>query len=164
MKKQVLAIVLILGAALNGHAQVTSSAGLAYLSDYKGVDLGAVVGSLGYRFQGENGWSFQPEFRLGAGVESTTPPDSSPCLRLRSSRSMWRSKYLLGAAGRVQYQVDGGVYFFAQPTLTRFEIDAGNVTASSILEDTEWEFGADMKGAGFQISERFGLERRRRLA
>lgn len=156
MKKQLLGIVLILGLALNGHAQVTSSVGLAYLSDYKGVDLGAVVGSLGYRFQGQNGWSFQPEFRIGAGVIDDTA-------RLFSMSAVAlvpvdvEIDYLLGAAGRIQYQVDGGVYFFAQPTLTRFEIDAGNVTASWILEDTEWEFGADI-GAGFQVSERFGLE------
>jgi len=156
MKKQLLGIVLILGFALNGHAQVTSSVGLTYFSDYKGVDLGAVVGSLGYRFQGENGWSFQPEFRIGAGVIDDTA-------RLFSMSAVGlvpvdvEIDYLLGAAGRVQYRADGGVYFFAQPTLTKLEIDAGNVTASSILEDTEWEFGADL-GAGFRVSEQFGLE------
>lgn len=153
---RIFAVFLMAGATLNGHAQVTSSVGLSYLPDYRDVELGAVVGSVGYRFQGDNGWSFQPDVRAGTGVID----DTTPLFSMSAAAAVPTDidlEYLLGAEARVQYQPGEGIYFFAQPTLTQIEIDAGNVTGSSLLSDTEWEFGADI-GAGFLFDARFGVE------
>lgn len=156
MKRAFLGLALAIGTACNAPAQVTSSVGLSWLPDYNDADLVALAGSLGYRFQGRGGWSFQPEIRAGIGiVDDTVPLFSMSAVALVPSEI--DVEYLLGAAARVQYRTDGGLYLIAQPTLTRLEIDAGSVTQSSMLEDTEWQFGGDI-GAGYQFGERFALE------
>lgn len=155
MKKLILGLVLALGIALNAHSQVTSSLGGTYLSDYRGVDVGAVVGSLGYRVTGEGGWSFQPELRAGLGIIDDTVPGFSPSGQ--SPQIDVELDNLYGVVARLQYQTDGNAYLFVQPTLTRIELDAGTNLAVRPLNDPEWAFGADV-GAGFLLGERFGLE------
>lgn len=155
MKKLLLGLTLTLGFALNAHSQVTSSVGVTYLSDHRGVDVGAVVGSIGYRVEGEGGWSFQPEFRAGIGiiddsVRGFSPVGPGPKVDVEIDR-------LFSAAARVQYHTAGGAYWFLQPVLTRVELDAGYNLATRGLHDSEWEFGGDI-GAGFMFGERFGVE------
>jgi hypothetical protein len=156
MKRLVLGLVLAVCSTFAVKAQMTSSVGLTWLPNYNDADLGSLTGSLGYRFERPGGWSFQPEFRAGVGVvDDTVPLFSMSAVALVPTDV--ELEYLLGAAARVQYEMTGGFYLYAQPTLTRLEIDAGSVTSSFVLEDTEWEFGGDV-GAGFPLGEHFGLE------
>lgn len=155
MKKLILGLALTAGIMLNAHSQGTSSLGVTYLSDHRGVDVGAVVGSLGYRIEAEGGWSFQPEIRAGLGiiddsVRGFSEVGQGPMVDVELDN-------LLGVAARVQYQPNASVYLFAQPTLTRIELDAGNNLATRGLNDAEWEIGGDV-GAGYLIGERFGIE------
>lgn len=155
MKKLILGLILALGFVLNAHSQVTSSLGGTYLSDYRGVDVGALVGSLGYRIAGEGNWSFQPEVRYGVGITDDSVRGFSPSPPAPQVDVELDNMY--GVVARFQYQTDGNAYLFVQPTLTRIELDAGTNLAVRPLNDPEWAFGADI-GAGFMFGERFGLE------
>lgn len=155
MNKLILGIAATIGFAVSAHAQVTSSIGYTHLSDHRGVDVGAAVASIGYRVEGDGRWSFQPQVGAGIGVVDDTvrgysavPPGPMVDVELES---------LLVLGGRVQYQADGGTYFFLQPTLMRVELDGGNNLATRGLNDSDWEFGGDM-GVGHMFSERIGLE------
>lgn len=155
MKKRVAGFFMLFGLALNGHAQVTSSAGLTYLSDYRIADLGALSATLGYRF-GDR-WSFQPEIRAGVGVIDDTVPifSMSAVNRVPTDVDL---EYLVGVIARFQYRANEDLYFFAQPTLHWFEIDYGNVTGSAFLEDSaEWEFGGEL-GLGYLFNDGLGVE------
>lgn len=154
MKKLFIALALIFGFA-NAQAQITGSLGGTYLSDYRGVELGAVVGSVGYRAGGDSGFSFQPEVRFGVGATgdevrsaSFTGGEVSYGVDLDN---------LLGASARLQFHIPGGAYVFAQPTMTRVNLDADYALQTRALNDAEWEFGGDV-GAGLMVTEGFGLE------
>lgn len=155
MKKLFLGLTLTFGLALNAHSQVTSSVGVTYLPDYRGVDVGAAFGSIGYRIDMNSKWSCQPELRAGIGViddsvRGFSPVQPGPMVDVELDN-------LLGAAGRFQYQSDGGTYLFVQPNLTRVKLNGGNNLATRGLSESDRELGGDV-GAGFLFGEGFGVE------
>ena len=155
MKKLLLGLVLMLGFAANAHSQITGSLGGTYLSDYRGVELGAVVGSVGYRAGGDSGFSFQPEVRFGVGatgdeIRGTTFDGGEVSYDVDLDN-------LVGASARLQFHIPGGAYVFAQPTMTRVSLDADNVLPTRPLNDADWDIGGDV-GAGLMVTEGFGLE------
>lgn len=155
MKQLFLGLVLTVGFAASAHSQITGSLGGSYFSDYRGVELGAVVGSIGYRAGGDGGFSFQPEVRVGLGVTG----DEIRGITLGGAEATYDVDLdnLVGAAARVQYQVPGGAYFFVQPTMARVNLKADYALQVRTLNDAEWDFGGDV-GAGLMVTDGLGLE------
>lgn len=129
--------------ASQASAEFTGSLG-GTLVDSGGLQLGAVTGTLGYRFPLAENFSFQPEIRGGVGVVDDTIDGVDVEI-----------DNLFGFNARFQVEFDNGFYLFAQPTYTRVEASAsiGNIGAS----DDAWEFGGG-GGLGFLFNDNFGIE------
>ena len=155
MRQLFLGFILTIGFAASAHAQLTSSVGVTYLSDHRGVDVGALVGSIGYRLEGDSGWSFQPELRAGTGIIDDSLPGYSPV----GSGPMIDIDIdsLIAAVARVQYQTNGSAYFFGQANVTEVSLDAGKNLATRPLNESDWEVGLDV-GIGTMLGERFAIE------
>ncbi|MGY6630560.1 MAG: outer membrane beta-barrel protein [Wenzhouxiangella sp.] len=123
--------------------RVTGSLGYSHFDLDLGVELGAIVGTVGYEFTLGDGISITPEFRLGNGVgDSRLFPG-----RVELGR-------LFGAATRLTYTTYPGVYVFGTVSYVDYEIKAsGRFSGSS--SSTEFGFGA---GLGYDFTDRLGLE------
>lgn len=155
MKQLLLGLVLVLGFAANAHSQITGSLGGTYFSEYRGVELGALAGSIGYRAGGDGGFSFQPEVRFGLGVTG----DEIRGVDFGGGEQIFDVDldHFVGASARLQFQVPGGPYVFVQPTMARVNLETGNALQVRNLNDAEWDFGGDI-GAGVMLTDGFGLE------
>ena len=156
MKKLLIGFALVIGFSANAHTQITGSLGGSYLSDYRGVELGAAVGSIGYRAGGDGGFSFQPELRVGLGL---TGDEVRGITYGEGQGSLYDVDLdsLVGGALQIRYQVPGGLFVFVQPTMTRVDLSTGSNIAIRSLNSAEYEFGGDV-GAGFMLTDGFGLE------
>lgn len=115
----------------------------ANLSD-DDVSLGAITGSLGYRFDTTyQGFSVTPEIRIGLGVGDDTV--SGVDVELDS---------LYGFNVRAEWDL-GQTYVFVAPSYTNAEFEAsfGGTTVSA----DEWEFGGGV-GFGYRLEQTIGLE------
>jgi hypothetical protein len=156
MKRLLLGLVLTIGFAANAHSQITGSLSGSYLSDYRGLELGAVVGSIGYRAGGDGGLSIQPELRVGLGVTNDEVRGSTFGGGQGALYDVDLDS-LVGGAFQIRYQIPGGAFFFVQPTMTRIDLSTGTNIAIRNLNDAEYEFGGDV-GGGFMLTDGFGLE------
>ncbi|MBD3648838.1 MAG: outer membrane beta-barrel protein [Pseudomonadales bacterium] len=117
--------------------------GYANLSD-DDVSLGAITGSLGYRFDTTyQGFSVTPEVRIGLGINDDTYAGVD--VELDS---------LYGFNVRAEWDL-GQTYIFVAPSYTNVEVEAsfGGITVS----DDEWEFGGGL-GFGYRLEQTIGLE------
>lgn len=114
-----------------------------------------MVGSVGYRAGGDSGFSFQPEARFGLGVTG----DEIRGTNFDGTEAVYDVDLdnLVGAVARLQFHVPGGAYVFVQPTMVRVDLKAGNAIQVRDLNDTDWDFGADV-GGGLMVTEGLGLE------
>ena len=131
------------------------SAGYLHVSD-DGLDLGAIYATVGHRFQLQNGFSFNPEFRAGFGVvdeSDTVLVNGTPVdvdLEINS---------LFGIAARFEYQTASPLYLFVTPSYTRIKFDASASLqgVSAALSESFTEFGIGA-GVGYMFTERVGAE------
>lgn len=134
------------GLISSASAQVTGSAGYSQFSQGS-VDLGAVQGTVGYRFPltGLAGRSYIiPEARLGVGVDDDTV----------GGVTVEMDEYY-GVTARFQYESREGFYAFAYPSYTRFSLSGS--LAGVVVSDDSWEFGAGA-GVGFAFTDLLGAE------
>lgn len=123
--------------------RVTGSLGYSHFDLDMGVELAAIVGTVGYEFDLGEGLSFTPELRLGTGIDES----SFFTGRVELGR-------LFGAATRLTYTTDPGVYVFGTISYVEYEIKArGQFFGDS--SSTEFGFGA---GLGYDFTDRVGLE------
>lgn len=139
----VVSLVLSAGAA----AQVTGSAGYSNF-DFDGVSLGAIQGTVGYRFpvmEGAGGTGYViPELRLGFGIND----DSFQGVKVELEN-------YVGGAARFQYESHAGFYGFLQTSLVNYSLKA-SVEGFSV-SDSETEFGIGL-GGGMYFTETMGVE------
>ena len=113
------------------------------------VDLGAVVGSVGYRFQAADRFYLVPEVRAGFGVgDDTADFGGSFSARVEIDR-LW------GASNRFQYEFDTGAYLFGVVSYINYKFEA-SATGLSVSDDS-WESGFG-GGAGYMFSPLVGGE------
>ncbi|MEX0943286.1 MAG: outer membrane beta-barrel protein [Pseudomonadales bacterium] len=127
------------------------SIGYTQLSDDdEGIDvsLGAVTGSVSYRFDNSENFAIIPEFRLGFGLSDDT-------ITAFATRFDVKIKTFYGFTVRGEYAFNESVYVFAQPTYANLDIEvsSGGISAS----EDEWEFGFG-GGVGFNVGERGSIE------
>ena len=145
----------VLLAAPVAHAGWNGSVGYLHLSD-SGLDLGAIYATVGHRFELQNGFSFNPEFRAGFGVvdESDTVVFEGVPVNVDLELD-----WLYGVAARLEYQTASPLYLFVTPSVTRAKISASasaqGVSASLSESGTDFGIGA---GVGYMFTERVGAE------
>jgi len=136
MKYRVVAMILAL--AFSGHVSAQGVSGLGYLQvDDGDVALGAMLGSVGYRFEVSEAISLVPEIRGGIGVRD----DSFAGVK-------FKIKGVVAAALRAELQVSEPVYLFTVASYNRYRIKASAQGASIGVTDEDAGFGG---GIGFSI-------------
>ncbi len=124
----------------------TGSIGYSQLSYPNNTDLGAVYVSAGYEFELGSNTSLTPELRLGTGVKD----DNDCCIPFGSLKL----HMLYGLAGRANYNLDNGVYFFGTASYVNYDIEA---TGPFFGRSTNWEFGIGA-GLGLYFTNHLGIE------
>lgn len=127
----------------------------AHLSDDEdGLDISleALVGSLGYKINFENGFHFIPEVRVGVGItdDTVTVIGVNVDVELDS---------FLALSVKGQYELENGIYLFAAPTYANaeFTISASQGGQSASATEDSWEFGLGV-GAGYSFTSSTSLE------
>jgi len=121
--------------------------GIAYsnLSNGDGdlkLSLGALIGSLGYKFQSSGSFHIMPEVRIGFGITDDTVSFFE--VELDS---------FMAFSVRGQFDLDSGVYLFAAPTYAnaKFTESVSQVDLSYSTTFDSWEFGLGL-GAGYNFN------------
>lgn len=139
----VVSLLLSSGAA----AQVTGSVGYSNF-DFDGISLGALQGTVGYRFpvmEGAGGTGYViPELRLGFGVGD----DSFMGGKVEIDN-------YIGGAARFQYEADNGFYGFLQASMVNYEMKWSYQGFSGSDSDTEFGIGL---GGGMYFTDMMGIE------
>lgn len=141
IKKSLLALALS-GASFMSMANWVGGIGYVNVSDDisgKDISLGGITGSLAYKIDSENKFTFIPEVRIGTGIDDDT---------VYGVKVEMESFIAFSLKG--QYQLNEKAYLFAAPSYANLEIKA---SANGYSEtDDEWEFGIGA-GAGYQFSD-----------
>lgn len=125
-------------------AQGVSGLGYYQLDD-DDIAVGALVGSVGYRYQANDVVSFVPEIRGGFGVKDDNFLGAKVKL-----------KGLVGAALRAEFAVSEPVYVFASTSYTHYKFKASvSGVGSASASDEEFGFGG---GIGFNVAEEGSIE------
>ena len=148
MKKVVLCVFMLF-VSLSASAQWVVGGAYTNLSDDVGnsdFSLGALVGSIGYRFypEGDTGFSIMPELRIGFGVGDDT------VLGVEFELDRYAAINLRG-----QYAFDSGFYGFIAPSYTNIEVTGsfGGITVTE--DDTEFGLGG---GIGYMFNKQVHAE------
>jgi opacity protein-like surface antigen len=145
------AAVAMLLLSFGAHAQWTGSISYSHISlddDEISVDLGAIVGSAGYRLEVADRFFLVPEVRVGFGVSDDRFDFEDFNVKAEIDR-LW------GASTRLQYEFDTGPYLFGVASYVNYKLKASGAGFS--VSDDSWEsgFGA---GAGFMFTPLVGGE------
>lgn len=124
--------------------RVTGSLGYSHFDLDLGVELAAIVGTVGYEFNLGDGVSITPELRLGTGLDDS---------RLFMGRvELGR---LFGAATRMTYTFqDPGFYLYGTVSYVDYKIKASGPFFRN-SSGTEFGFGA---GLGYHFTNNVGFE------
>jgi len=129
------------------NADVTGSVSYSHLSISDGgldVDVGAIVGSVGYQFEVGDNFFLVPEVRVGFGIVD----DTVMGVKVDLDR-LW------GIANRFQYDFDGGAYLFGVLSYVNYKFKARGPGGSASDDTWETGFGA---GAGYMFTDLIGGE------
>jgi hypothetical protein len=137
--------------SFGAHAQWTGSLSYSHISigdDEISVDLGAIVGSAGYRLEVADRFYLVPEVRVGFGV-------SDDRVNVEGFNVKAEIERLWGFSNRFQYEFDTGAYLFGVASYVNYKLKASAAGFSE--SDDSWEagFGA---GAGFMFTPLVGGE------
>lgn len=132
------------------HAQWTAGANYTFVST-DDFDLGAVVGSIGYRVPVTDTFYVVPEVRAGFGVGDDTSI-------FEGARATAEIDKLWGFSSRFQYEAaDSGFFIFGVVSYVNYELEL-EVPAFGFSEsDDSWEFGYGF-GGGYMITRFVGAE------
>ncbi len=114
----------------------TASVGYSHFDFDFGLELGAIVGSIGYEFTLNENFSITPEARVGTGVVSDSGVELDR---------------LFGAATRFNYTPTQNFYLYATTSYVNYRVK------SSFASGDSWEFGIG-GGVGFNFTESLGIE------
>ena len=132
-------------AATSAPAAAQFSSGLAYhYLDSGDVNLGAVVGSVGYRFVVNDAVSIIPELRGGIGVQD----DSIQGVDVELDG-------LFGGVLRLEFNLSDTFYLQVSPSYARYKASVSFLGQS--ISDTSNEFGIG-GGLGFRFNPRVSAE------
>lgn len=139
MKIRALLVASAMIVSASASAQGVSGVGYYQLDD-DDIAVGALVSSVGYRFQANDVVSFVPEIRGGFGVKDD-----------KFLGAKFKLKGLVGAALRTEFAVSEPVYLFAVASYNHYRIKASvpDVGSASANAD-EFGFGG---GIGFNVGE-----------
>lgn len=131
--------------------QVEASVGYMHLSN--GISLGALYGTVGYRFEIQQDLYVIPELRIGLGINDDT-------YRFAGSQTSIELDSVFGFNGRVQYDVNPELYIYGTPSFTRLETSVSSSAqgfGGGSYSYSDWEFGIGA-GAGYQFSDQLSGE------
>lgn len=135
----------LLFAVISAPATAQFSSGLAYhYLDEGDISLGAVVGSVGYRFVVNDAVSVIPELRGGIGVQDDTFMGVD--VELDS---------LFGGVFRLEFNLSDVVYLQVSPSYVRYEASASSAFADISESDEEFGIGG---GLGFRFNPNLSAE------
>lgn len=144
MKQKIIGMTLALMLSATGWAQGVSGFSYTQIGD-DDITVGALVGSVGYRFELNDNISLIPELRGGFGIKNDTFLGSEIKL-----------KGLFAGALRAELQVGEPVYFFASASYGRYRVKANLLGGGSIdVADDESGFGG---GIGFNVGDTGSIE------
>ena len=129
--------------AADANAEFTGSVGSTY-AEVSGADLFVANATLGYKFPVNEHISIQPEIRGGVGLNE----DSVSGVDVEINNTF-------GFNLRLQAEISNSIYVFAQPSYTRYEVEAEGFGFE--FSDKSWEFGGG-GGLGFRLNQNFALE------
>ncbi len=135
------ALLLALAMVFSASVSAQGVSGMSYYQlDDDEISPGALVGSVGYRFQANEVVSFVPELRGGFGIKDD-----------KFLGAKFKLKGLAGAALRTEFAVSEPVYLFAVASYTHYRVKASvpDVGSASTSAD-EFGFGG---GIGFNVRE-----------
>lgn len=140
-------------AALSSVASAEWVAGVGYTNlsdDEDGIDVsvGAIAGSIGYRFPSASNWSIMPELRVGFGVNDDT-------VDVLGTRFDVEVNRFIALTLRGQYDVNDSVYVFAQPSYANLDLEVSAFGLSASDDDDEFGFGA---GVGLKFVDNMSGE------
>lgn len=144
MKQKIFGITLALMLSGAGWAQGVS--GLSYIQlDDDDISVGALVGSVGYRFELNEAISLIPEIRGGFGVKDDNFLGAN-----------FKIKGLFVGALRAELKISEPVYIFTAGSYGRYRLKASIPGAGSVdVADEESGFGG---GIGFNVGEAGSIE------
>jgi hypothetical protein len=141
MKKGI-ALLLLMLLPLSANAEWPVGGGYYNVSDDEGgvdISVGAITGSVAYRFETESDFSVIPELRLGFGVGD----DTVLGVDVEIDR-------IVAFSVRGQFDFPSGAYVFAAPAYADIEVEASSGGASASESDSEFGFGG---GVGFRFTD-----------
>jgi opacity protein-like surface antigen len=152
-KKMVIVLTIAATLPLSASADdglVSNIGHLTMSDDSDGIDisLGALFFSVGYEFDQGGGFSVIPTARLGFGINNDT-------VRFLGIDVDVELESFLAFSLRGQYELDTGLYFFAEPSYANTEIEVSAFGES--ITDNAWEFGVG-GGIGYQFGDGIGAE------
>jgi opacity protein-like surface antigen len=145
------AAVAMLLLSFGAHAQWTGSISYSQISiddDEISVDLGAIVGSFGYRLEMVDRFYLVPEVVVGFGVGDDRVNFEGVSVKAEIDR-LW------GVSNRFQYEFDTGPYVFGRVSYVNYKLKASALGLSG--SDDSWEFGFGA-GAGYMFTPVVGGE------
>lgn len=143
MKKYLLGSVLMGLIAFSSPASAQFEMGLGYHQlRESGVELGAVVGSMGVRFDISDRFSITPDLRLGVGVNNDRGVEIDN---------------LLGAALRFQLAFNEQFYGYFAPSYTRYALNRSTFWSRRVTNNSSNELGIG-GGLGFRVTDMIALE------
>ena len=129
------------------NAQWTAGANYTHYSE-DGIDVGAVVGSFGYRIQATDSFYLIPEVRVGFGVTDDSIDFGFTSVDVELEQ-LW------GVSNRFQYEFDSGAYIFGVASYINYKLKASAGGFSESDDTWESQFGA---GAGYMFTSVIGGE------
>lgn len=143
----------LLGALLLSLSSATMAnnwvAGASYMSMQddildKSIKLGAITGSIGYKFDLGNNFSVVPELRLGFGLGDDKIGDAKLEIKRFTALTV-----------RGQYDFASGAYVYAAPSYANLDVKASAYGESDSDDSNEFGFGA---GVGYNFNKQLGAE------
>ena len=155
MFKKTLLAVLLAGSSFSSFANWVGGVSYINLSDESDgleISLGGIAGSLGYKIESQDNFSFMPEVRIGTGISD----DSVSVLGVDVDVEI---DGFIAFSIRGQYELENNIYLFAAPSYTNVEFtySASQGGRSATATENSWEFGIG-GGAGYRISDSASAE------
>lgn len=144
MKQKIFVMTLALMLSATGWAQGVS--GISYTQlDEDELSVGALVGSVGYRYAINDTITLIPELRVGLGVKDDTFEGGTVKL----------NGFVAGAV-RAQFQISEPIYLFTAGSYGRYRVKASVPGADSVSDASkDWGFGG---GIGLNINQTSSIE------